>query len=84
MLQQNLVEENREQFQRIRQEARNENQRLRRASQRLIANVSLGPQNNIFPNISENYLGKMDVICIHCSAKPFKAEKVANKESSFY
>ena len=32
--------------------------------------------------ISENYLGKMDVICIHCNAKHFIGEKVTHKKNS--
>ena len=37
-------------------------------------------QNN---NINENYLGKIDVLCKHCHAKHFTAEKVLNKVNSF-
>ena len=37
-------------------------------------------QNN---NINENYLGKIDVLCKHCNAKHFTAEKVLNKVNSF-
>ncbi|XP_043463102.1 uncharacterized protein LOC122501545 [Leptopilina heterotoma] len=39
--------------------------------------------NNFLNNISEHYLGAMNVLCIHCSAKHFKAEKVSNKGNSF-
>ena len=34
-------------------------------------------------NVDEYYLGKMDVLCSHCNAKHFTAEKVFNKGNSF-
>ena len=34
-------------------------------------------------NIDEYYLGEMDVLCSHCNAKHFTAEKVFNKGNSF-
>lgn len=39
-------------------------------------------RNDSLNNISEHYLGSMNVLCIHCKAKHFKAEKV-NKGNSF-
>ncbi|KYN28107.1 hypothetical protein ALC57_02481 [Trachymyrmex cornetzi] len=35
-------------------------------------------------NISEYYIGSMDVTCIHCNAKHFTAEKISNKGNSFH
>jgi len=34
-------------------------------------------------NITEHYIGEMNIFCEHCSAKHFKSEKVANKGNSF-
>ena len=34
-------------------------------------------------NVDEYYLGEMDVLCSHCNAKHFTAEKVFNKGNSF-
>lgn len=37
-----------------------------------------------YNNISEHYLGLMNVLCIHCKAKHFSAERVSNKGDSFH
>ncbi|XP_034936337.1 uncharacterized protein [Chelonus insularis] len=37
----------------------------------------------IIRNIEENYIGKMDIICIHYNAKHFPDERVTNKKNSF-
>jgi len=34
-------------------------------------------------NITEHYIGEMNIFCEHCCAKHFKSEKVANKGNSF-
>ncbi|XP_043468035.1 uncharacterized protein LOC122502175 [Leptopilina heterotoma] len=44
------------------------------------ANLSLPLLTN---EINEHYLGAMDILCIHCNAKHFVAEKVSNKGNSF-
>ena len=36
------------------------------------------------PDIQEHYSGQMNILCQHCNAKHFKAEKVANKKNSFH
>ncbi|XP_044597177.1 uncharacterized protein LOC123273764 [Cotesia glomerata] len=47
-----------------------------------IANNNTG--NNVINNvIRENYIGQMNVLCMHCTAKHFKNEMVANKGNSF-
>jgi len=30
-------------------------------------------------NVVEYYIGSMDIICVHCNAKHFAAEKISNK-----
>lgn len=62
----------------------------------LTSNISLQPDcsmlshnrhnnvNNINENpILENYIGQMNVLCMHCNAKHFKNEMVSNKGNSF-
>lgn len=40
-------------------------------------------KNNISPIIEEHYIGRMNVLCTHCNAKHFDAERVSNKLNSF-
>ncbi|KYM96549.1 ATP-dependent DNA helicase PIF1 [Cyphomyrmex costatus] len=35
-------------------------------------------------DLTEYYIGSMDVLCIHCNAKHFAAEKISNKGNSFH
>ena len=35
-------------------------------------------------DVTEYYIGSMDVHCIHCNAKHFAAEKVSNRGNSFH
>ena len=87
------TEEEEEIFQRNRREKRAENQRRRRqAARNAIIDES---RNNATPNVEQNrldnrcqpitqdYLGPMNILCIHCNAKHFVSEKVSNKGLSF-
>ncbi|CAB0042454.1 unnamed protein product [Trichogramma brassicae] len=55
-----------------------ENQRRRRQAARIAA---IEKRRNA--PIPEDYLGKMDTLCMHCNAKHFENEKVSNKGLSF-
>lgn len=44
----------------------------------------LNINNTTLKNVVEYYIGSMDVICIHCNAKYFAAEKISNKGNSFH
>jgi len=35
-------------------------------------------------DVTEYYIGPMDVYCVHCNAKHFAAEKISNKGNSFH
>lgn len=56
------------------------NYRSRKRQQPLI-NIN---STNALKNVIEYYIGSMDVICIHCNAKHFAAEKIHNKGNSFH
>ena len=71
-----------------------ENQRLRRQTARNATNdrlrqstESLNLQNRTVnmnvPVIQQDYLGEMNILCMHCNAKHFLSEKISNKGLSF-
>ena len=72
------TQEEEQTFQTERQKRAAENQRIRRQAARNIIN-----DEHRNAATQRDYLGKMDVLCVHCEAKHFVAEKVANKGLSF-
>ena len=76
-------------FQRLRRERRAANARISRSrnSNRVPIIVPFTESVTIhrIPEnvIEENYLGPMNELCIHCNAKHFKGEKIANKPHSY-
>ena len=71
-----------------------ENQRLRRQTTRNAnhdglrqltqsSNLEINIDNTISRVIEQHYLGEMNILCMHCNAKHFISEKIANKGLSF-
>ena len=74
-------------YDRNRRIQRAENQRRRRqAARNTINDQAREIQQPIFeydPVIQQDYLGKMDILCIHCKASHFLLERVSNRGLSF-
>ena len=75
----NRTPQEEEEYQRNRREKSNEYQRRYRTVQR----DRMIQQRREVVEIVEHYCGPMNILCIHCNARHFKSEKIANEGFSF-